>query len=125
MLNWLVRLGRKFSVDDATSRVDASPPGFPTVPSFKSPRSSSLELLEQVKSESSASDSVLARLGVDRAITSCGQIADAWARLFLPLPIFTINALYKADCRERRPFRRHFPSVRQCAQGTRNLMSSI
>jgi hypothetical protein len=49
MLNWLVRLGRKFSVDDAPPRVDASTPGFPTVPSFKSPRSSSLELLEQVR----------------------------------------------------------------------------
>ena len=49
MLNWLVRLGRKFSVDDAPPRVDASTPGFPTVPSFKSPRSSSLELLEHAR----------------------------------------------------------------------------
>src|ERR1035441_3773841 len=37
-------------VDDATPRrVDASPPSFPTVPSFKSPRSSSLELLEHAE----------------------------------------------------------------------------
>jgi len=32
------------------------------------------------------------------------------------LPILPINALYKADCRDRRPFRRHFPSDRLSAR---------
>ena len=36
-------------VDDATPGIDAATVGSPTVPSFKSPRSSSLELPKQVR----------------------------------------------------------------------------
>src|ERR1017187_4583889 len=40
-------------------------------------------------------------------------------------PIITINALYKADCRDRRPFRRHLSSDRpswNCRRSTRQTL---
>jgi len=51
MSNWLLRLWRRFDAwGDATPhRAVASTPCFPTVPSFKSPRSPSLELLEHTR----------------------------------------------------------------------------